>query len=342
MQIGLSIGLSRATAAAAEGEGEEAPVNSVLPVISGSGETDSEHTVTTGTWSGDPDSYAYQWLLDDVEVGTDANAYTPTEEGELSCEVTATNGAGTGTPAVAEAVTITDAGEALAAPVSVFTAVIDSTTATTVRESGAFTPNAARPLLVVVQTQNDATGTAQTLRCTIGAAARGAGTGTALTLVRQEFTTRSNVAIFKLDAPTAASTTVQVDFTDGITPTTPRAVIVTGWQVPGGSTSDVEGVVSTTGGSLGNNTSFNAAVVSGTNNSLILYAGVVSMLASPPVVVIAGATELYNQQTGAGAATDCIGTVAWEAAATAGSFAASHSWTGSAACAWVAMEVLAA
>jgi hypothetical protein len=51
-------------------------------------------TCTTGTWSGAPTTYAYQWRRDTLPIGTNANTYT-TVAGDsthaVGCVVTATN-----------------------------------------------------------------------------------------------------------------------------------------------------------------------------------------------------------------------------------------------------------
>jgi hypothetical protein len=50
-----------------------------------------------GNWTGEPDTYAYQWKLDGVNVGTDAANYVvhANEAGQTAtCVVTATNAAG--------------------------------------------------------------------------------------------------------------------------------------------------------------------------------------------------------------------------------------------------------
>jgi hypothetical protein len=64
--------------------------------------------VTTGTWNGSPVSYAYQWKKDGTNVGGAlAASYTlvsgdPTHS--FTCTVTATNPAGSSTPATSSAV----------------------------------------------------------------------------------------------------------------------------------------------------------------------------------------------------------------------------------------------
>lgn len=46
-----------------------APVNTVLPAISGTPQVGQTLTASTGTWNGSPTSYDYQWLADGVNIG---------------------------------------------------------------------------------------------------------------------------------------------------------------------------------------------------------------------------------------------------------------------------------
>lgn len=60
-----------------------APVNSVAPVISGTAQVGQTLSVSTGTWSGSPTSYEYQWYRDNFNsnsavVGATANTFVPT------------------------------------------------------------------------------------------------------------------------------------------------------------------------------------------------------------------------------------------------------------------------
>lgn len=79
------------------------PTNTAAPVVTMLGYATTGHvaTCTTGTWSDEPDSYAYQWTRDGTNIGG-ATANTRTlavaDEGHaIRCAVTATNAAGTGT-----------------------------------------------------------------------------------------------------------------------------------------------------------------------------------------------------------------------------------------------------
>ena len=94
-----------------------APVNTVAPVISGSGSVGQALTVTNGTWNNNPDSYAYQWRRDAEDIAGATNAaYTVlgADQGRvLTCRVYATNAGGT-TAKLSNAINIA-AGTALSA-----------------------------------------------------------------------------------------------------------------------------------------------------------------------------------------------------------------------------------
>jgi hypothetical protein len=76
-----------------------APVNTVAPVISGNNAVGQTLTSTTGTWTGSPTGYTYQWLRGVTPIGTNSNTYVLTNAdaanvSNIKCTVTATNGAG--------------------------------------------------------------------------------------------------------------------------------------------------------------------------------------------------------------------------------------------------------
>ena len=84
-----------------------APVNSTLPVISGTTTIDSVLTSTNGTWTNSPTSYSYQWKRGATNIGTNANTYTlvvADSTAEITCVVTATNATGS-TPATSNTIT---------------------------------------------------------------------------------------------------------------------------------------------------------------------------------------------------------------------------------------------
>jgi hypothetical protein len=74
------------------------PAPTVAPVISGTVEVGEELTVSTGTWSGSPTSYAYQWTADGADIaGATAASFTLTsaELGAMvGCAVSATDAYG--------------------------------------------------------------------------------------------------------------------------------------------------------------------------------------------------------------------------------------------------------
>lgn len=76
-----------------------APVNTVLPAITGTAQVGETLTASTGTWTGNPaPTYSYQWLVDGVEA--EAATFATYEvrladEGlTITVEVTATNSEG--------------------------------------------------------------------------------------------------------------------------------------------------------------------------------------------------------------------------------------------------------
>jgi hypothetical protein len=76
-----------------------APVNTVAPVVSGNNAVGQTLTSTTGTWTGSPTGYTYQWLRGVTPIGTNSNTYVLTNAdaanvSNIKCTVTATNGAG--------------------------------------------------------------------------------------------------------------------------------------------------------------------------------------------------------------------------------------------------------
>jgi hypothetical protein len=77
---------------------ENPPVNTVAPVISGTGIVGQTLTSTTGTYTGDePITLSYQWKRGITNVGTNSNSYTLVTgdaAANITCDVTATNAAG--------------------------------------------------------------------------------------------------------------------------------------------------------------------------------------------------------------------------------------------------------
>jgi hypothetical protein len=78
-----------------------APVNTLIPSVSGSNYVGDLLTTTDGTWTGTPTSFSYQWKRGATNIGTNANTYTlviADANTNITCVVTATNASGS-TPA---------------------------------------------------------------------------------------------------------------------------------------------------------------------------------------------------------------------------------------------------
>lgn len=86
-----------------------APVNTVLPVISGLALPSETLSATAGTWTGVGNTYSFIWLRDGEEMDEEtSNSYDVTEEDvgvEISVKVTAQNASGQ-VSATSEAVVI--------------------------------------------------------------------------------------------------------------------------------------------------------------------------------------------------------------------------------------------
>jgi hypothetical protein len=322
-----AVGSTSATSGAVTITAVAVPVNSVLPVISGTGVTGASHTVTTGTWSNTPTAYAYQWKLGGGNVGTNASAYTPVSAGTLTCVVTASNAGGAGSPATAAGVTIN--APAAFEPVFV-TSYSDSTTGSTVVETPSFTPLAGQPLIIVVHGLNDSSTTRQlALKVTIGAPSHNHTSTTAQTEAVGGNNARNTGAIFFIEAGDVVATlsTVKVGFNDGVNADSKRAVDVSIWRVPGAHATAALGNV----GELGSGAaqSLAPAVTTGTNNSIVFYSTGVTQPATSVTVAVAGATQLRNAATGTTNASDFVAVEAWETTTTAGAYSATLTWTGS-------------
>ena len=76
----------------------QAPVNTVLPAITGSPIVETTLSVSNGSWNNGPTSYAYQWKRGGSPIGgATSSSYTITSSDNgytLSCTVTATNNGG--------------------------------------------------------------------------------------------------------------------------------------------------------------------------------------------------------------------------------------------------------
>ena len=118
-----------------------APVNTVLPVVSGTNFYVADVLTTTdGTWTGTPTSFSYQWKRGVTNIGTNANTYTlvSADAGtNITCVVTATNATGS-TPATSNVVTAA----VLAAPTNIDPPVIDTSSIWEVGNTISFTGDA--------------------------------------------------------------------------------------------------------------------------------------------------------------------------------------------------------
>ena len=82
-----------------------APAGTALPVVTGDASVGSELTCSEGTWASDvlgaflyraPHGFAFQWKLDGADItGATESTFTPSTPGNYSCQVTASNHAGT-------------------------------------------------------------------------------------------------------------------------------------------------------------------------------------------------------------------------------------------------------
>lgn len=92
------LGNANATSAPTSTVIPQAPVNQALPVISGTAQQGQTLTVTNGTWSGSPTSYARQWKRNGVDIaGATATTYVLVQAdvgSVITCTVTATNAGG--------------------------------------------------------------------------------------------------------------------------------------------------------------------------------------------------------------------------------------------------------
>ena len=90
------------------GEQPAAPANTTVPQVT---QTGNDLNCTTGEWSGEPTSYAYQWKIDGADVGTGGASHT-VQAGDggrsAACVVTATNATGSAAAPASQAVVITE------------------------------------------------------------------------------------------------------------------------------------------------------------------------------------------------------------------------------------------
>lgn len=76
------------------------PVNTALPVISGTAQFGQSLVVSNGTWTGSPTSFTYAWRRNGSNIGATSSIYTLVQADvgtAISCAVTAINAAGSAT-----------------------------------------------------------------------------------------------------------------------------------------------------------------------------------------------------------------------------------------------------
>jgi Cellulase (glycosyl hydrolase family 5) len=93
------------------------PVDTAVPVISGTAQVGQTLTATAGTWANTPTSYAYQWNRAGTAIsGATSSTYVPVTAdvgSTLTVSVTATNGSGSGTAMSAPTAAVTSSSPGL-------------------------------------------------------------------------------------------------------------------------------------------------------------------------------------------------------------------------------------
>lgn len=157
---GSTSATSAGTAAVAAAGGGAAPVNTVLPAITGTAQDGQVLTVSNGTWSNAPTSYARQWKRGGANIagatGTTYTCVTADVGSTITCTVTATNASGSASATSAPTAAVTAAaadsrarfgvGSATAGvtdPATLLAAMSAMTGSANASKAGSFTVNAA-------------------------------------------------------------------------------------------------------------------------------------------------------------------------------------------------------
>lgn len=110
MRLGLGLGLGKAGGTMSGVMGGPVPVNTVAPVVSGTARVGQTLAATTGTWSGSPTSYTYQWTRNGSNISGATSATYLTVVADMGtlvrCVVTAINAGGPSTPAASNSLDI--------------------------------------------------------------------------------------------------------------------------------------------------------------------------------------------------------------------------------------------
>lgn len=86
------------------------PVNTTAPVVSGTGTVGSNLATTSGVWTNSPTEYTYQWLRGGAQIaGATGQVYAlvgADSGNSVSCQVTASNAAGSSTGVTSNAIAV--------------------------------------------------------------------------------------------------------------------------------------------------------------------------------------------------------------------------------------------
>jgi hypothetical protein len=197
----------------------------------------------------------------------------------------------------------------------------DTTASASLREGATFTPTAGAPLFFACGILNQSALNREIATvATFGTPGRGAGTGTVLTPIAHGYDSRGTIKVYRVNNPSAVSSSFQIAFNDGTNADTCGGIEIFGFRVNGGNTTEAVGVVAAMPDDPTNGTTIVPTITTATNGSIAVYCAVAPSGASgTPTITTTGATEIYNHSTGSSTSeADATFAVAWEAAATAG------------------------